>query len=266
MKLRFIDPAGGGGIRGALNMGIDEALVAGLAKGLADGPADGSSPPTLRFYRWTPSCITIGYFQDMEAEVDLDACRAAGVDCLRRVTAGGAVFHDAELTYSVVLPLGSALAPLDVLESYSRICGGIVAGLARLGVEARFAPINDIEVGGKKLSGNAQTRKRGCLLQHGTILLGLDVEKMFGLLRVPPEKLKRKLIEAAADRVTCLGSLLGREVGFAEAAAALGLGFAEAWAKYGVEFEPGRLSDVELEAAAGLASQKYGIDAWNLRR
>jgi lipoate-protein ligase A len=269
MQLRLIDSieAGGGagpdggnppGIRGSLNMGIDEAIVQRLA--------DASSPPTIRFYRWKPACITIGYFQDMAAEVDLAACRNAGVDCLRRVTAGGAVFHEAELTYSIVLPLGTPLSPLDILESYSRICSGLVAGLARLGVEARFAPVNDIEAGGKKVSGNAQTRKRGCLLQHGTILLGLDPERMFSLLTVSEEKLRRKLVASAKERVTSLRELLGREVSFPEAAAAMKQGFLDAWTPLGVELEEGGLTPEEVADAELLARQKYGTEDWNMRK
>jgi lipoate---protein ligase len=262
MKLRLIDssPAGGGasaGLRGALNMGIDESVAKGLA--------EGSSGPTLRFYRWSPPCVSIGYFEDIEGNVDLEAAKKAGVDVLRRVTAGGSVFHNAELTYSIVLPLGTPLAPLDILESYSRICSGLVAGLARLGVDARFAPVNDIEAGGKKLSGNAQTRKRGILLQHGTILLGLDLPLMFSLLRVPDEKLRRKLIAKAEDRINCLEYLLGREVSFGETAAAMKAGFAEAFGAYGVEIEEGGLSQEELTAAEALAAEKYSSRAWNFK-
>jgi lipoate-protein ligase A len=263
MRLRLIDSeaSGGGsgpGLRGALNMGIDESVATGLA--------EGSSPPTLRFYHWAPPCVSVGYFEDIGETVDLEAAGRAGVDVLRRVTAGGSVFHNAELTYSIVLPLGSALAPLEILESYSRICSGLVAGLSRLGVEAAFAPVNDIEAGGKKVSGNAQTRKRGVLLQHGTVLLGLDLPLMFSLLKVPDKKLRRKLIAKAEDRITCLDSLLGREVGFREAAAAMREGFASAFAAYGVELEEGELSAGERSAAEALAAEKYASEAWKLRR
>lgn len=260
--------AGGGegpGVRGALNMGIDEAILSGLSAGQSAQGEGYVSPPTLRFYRWSPPCVTIGYFEDIEREVDLEAARAAGVDVLRRATAGGSVFHKEELTYSIVLPLGSALAPLDILESYSRICSGLVAGLARLGVEARFAPVNDIEAGGKKVSGNAQTRKRGVLLQHGTVLLGLDLELMFSLLKVSDEKLRRKLLAKAQDRITCVGSLLGREVGFREAAGAMAGGFAEAFAAWGVELEAGELSGAELAAAERLAAERYSSREWNFK-
>ena len=252
MKLRFIDS---GPAAGALNMGIDEALLGSV------GSLE--SPPTLRLYRWAPPCVTVGYFQSLEAEVDIEACRAAGVDVVRRLTGGGAVFHDAEITYSLVLPLGHQLAPDDILESYRGICAALVRGLALLGVEAGFEPINDIAAGGRKISGNAQTRRRGSLLQHGTILLDLETERMFSLLRVPAEKLKGRLIEEVKSRVTSLRGLLGRPVSYEEAALALRRGFAQAW---GAELEEGRLGEAELEEAHSLAASRFSSPAWNNRR
>ncbi len=254
MKLRFVD-AEGTALPGALNMGIDEALLGSVSRG--------ESPPSLRFYSWSPPCVTVGYFQSLEDEVDLAACRAAGVDAVRRLTGGGAVFHEAEITYSLVVPLGHELAPDDILESYRGICAGLVAGLAGLGIEAAFAPINDIAAGGKKVSGNAQTRRSGCLLQHGTVLLDLNPERMFSLLKVPAEKLKGKLIEDVKARVTSLRGLLGREVGYAEAALALRRGFAEAW---GAELEEGKLSENESAEARRLAEERFSRPEWNARR
>lgn len=255
MKLRLID-SGPGGLPGALNMGIDEALIASVG--------DATSPPTLRLYAWAPPCVTVGYFQSLEDEVDLGACRAAGVDAVRRLTGGGAVFHEAEITYSIVLPRGHELAPEDILESYRSICAGLLAGLSELGVEAEFAPINDIVAGGRKVSGNAQTRRGGgTLLQHGTILLGLDPERMFSLLKVPAEKLRGKLVEDVKSRVAGLDSLLGREVGYSEAAWALKKGFASAW---GAELEPGTLGPEEEAEARRLAAERFSRPEWNSRR
>jgi len=257
MRLRFVDSGGasGAGAPGALNMGIDEALLRAVSRG--------ESPPTLRFYSWAPPCVTVGYFQGMADEIDLEACRRAGIDAVRRITGGGAVFHDAEITYSIVLPDGHPAAPAGILDSYRLLCGGIVSGLRALGLEADFRPINDVCVGPKKVSGNAQTRKLGCLLQHGTILLGLDVERMFSILKVPKEKLAGKLIAEAKERVTSVSGLLGREVGYAEAARAFEAGFAEA---LGAELEPGALSPTELAEGRRLASEKFSTPEWNHRR
>jgi lipoate---protein ligase len=263
MKLRLIDTVSPGDVpglkagplSGALNMGIDEALIASVSRGEA--------PPTLRLYRWSPPCVTVGYFQGLDAEVDLEACRAAGVDAVRRLTGGGAVFHDAEITYSIVLPLGHPLAPDEILESYRRICGGLLAGLRELGVEADFAPINDIVACGKKISGNAQTRRELCLLQHGTVLMDLEPELMFSLLKVPAEKMKGRLIEDVRARVTSLRALLGRDPPYEEVALALRRGFAKAWE---ADFEEAPLSKAEASEARSLAETRFSQPEWNARR
>jgi len=236
-------------------MGIDEALLGSVSRG--------ESPPTLRLYAWSPPCVTVGYFQSLEDEVDLEACRAEGVDAVRRLTGGGAVFHEAEITYSLVLPLGHPLAPEDILESYRRICAGLVRGFGELGVEAAFEPINDIVSGGRKLSGNAQTRRSGCLLQHGTVLLDLDPGRMFSLLKVPAEKQRGRLIEDVEARVGSLRSLLGRDVPYAEAARALSRGFAGAW---NAELEEAALSSAEASEARTLAAGRFSTPEWNGRR
>ena len=255
MKLRFIDSGAAGPLPGALNMGIDEAVLGAVSRA--------ESPPTLRLYRWSPPCVTVGYFQGLEAEVDLEACRAGGVDTVRRLTGGGAVFHESEITYSLVVPLSHELAPDGILASYRLICAGIVRGLAILGVESAFEPINDILSGGRKISGNAQTRRQGCLLQHGTVLLDLDVERMFTLLKVPAEKLKGKLIEDVKSRVTSLRMLLGREIPYEEAAAALRRGFAEAW---GATLEDAPLTAAEAAEARRCAVERFSTPGWNGRR
>ena len=237
------------------NMGLDEAIL--------ESVASGSALPTLRIYGWKPPAISLGYFQGALEEVDVDACGREGVDLVRRITGGGAVFHDAEVTYSVVIPEGHPLAPASILDSYSLLCSGIVAGLESLRVEAEFAPINDIISGGKKISGNAQTRKKGCLLQHGTVLLKVDVEKMFRLLKVPKEKALGKMIDDVKARVTSLSALLARDVGFEEASEALLTGFLRA-----LQLDPkeGQPNQDELAAARLLAQTKFSTKAWIFRR
>jgi lipoate-protein ligase A len=204
---------------GFYNMGLDLAIL--------EGVAGGDAPPTLRFYGWDPPAVSVGYFQAPEEEVDLRACEDRGVAVVRRITGGGAVFHNAELTYSIIMGADHPLAENDLQASYRRLCAGIVEGLAILGVAARFAPINDIIAGDRKISGSAQTRRRGCVLQHGTVLLDLDVDLMFALLRVPSEKMKGRIIAEVKNRVTSLRAL-GAAASFDGAAAAMAEGFRRA--------------------------------------
>src|SRR5256714_4150073 len=165
---------------GAWNMAVDEVLLEGVVAGTA--------PPTLRFYGWTPPCLSLGYFQPFDA-VNLDGCRALGVDVVRRPTGGRAILHDRELTYSVVLPASTLGHDGGVLPSYRRLSLALQDGLRRLGVPATLAPESagrsaahgavcfdrpsapEILLHGRKLVGSAQMRRGGGPLQPGSILI-----------------------------------------------------------------------------------------------
>lgn len=244
----------------AANMAIDEAVLEHIA--------NGETSPTLRLYGWSPNAISIGYFQSLEEEVDLQSCKTYGVDVVRRITGGGAVLHEHEITYSIHIPEKADLLPQGILESYGKICGGILKGLSKLGLSPQFVPLNDIVVmqNGmlRKISGNAQTRKKGIILQHGTVLIKVDIDKMFSLLKVPNEKLKGKLIEDVKQRVTSISDALGRDVTFDEMTNVLLGGFRKEFPS--VEFENGELKESEKRLAEKLVKEKYGRDEWNRRR
>lgn len=235
----------------AMAMAIDEAV--------SEAVASGKSPPTIRFWRWSPSAVSIGYFQGIEDEVNLDICRNSGIDVVRRRTGGGAVYHDydGEVTYSVIGPQG--IFPSGIRESYGEICCWVIDGLGNLGIDATFAPINDILVGQRKISGNAQTRRDGVLLQHGTILYDLDVEKMFSLLKISKEKISDKMIKSVKERVTRV--LDYKIVSIEELYKSLLRGFTE-----GKEFSMGSLTADEIRRANELAESKYADKKWNFMR
>lgn len=239
------------------NMAIDESIMLAMKQGQAQ--------PTLRFYRWNPSAVSIGTFQSMMDEVDVEFCKSNGIDTIRRITGGGAVFHDfeGEVTYSIIMPQGHRLAPNDILESYGLLCGGIVKALEHLGIEGEFNPINDVNAGGKKVSGNAMTRKHGCVLQHGTTLLDLDVTLMFTILKVPQEKISDKMISDVKERVTSIRDLLDRDVEIFELRDALRQGFSEA---LDIKLVIGSLSENEQKSASQLAQEKYTTKDWNFSR
>jgi lipoate-protein ligase A len=140
---------------------------------------------------------------------------------------------------------------------------GIIEGLASIGVRSSFAPINDIVHEGKKISGNAQTRKKHCILQHGTILIDVDVEQMFSLLKVPKEKAAGKLIADVKARVTSLAAILGTKPDFGTLSKAIAEGFSRA---LDLELEPGQASNTEIEQAHILAKEKFSSQDWIFRR
>jgi lipoate-protein ligase A len=233
-----------------LNMAMDEAVSESVREG---------GPPTIRFYGWKPSAVSIGYFQSMEKEVDLGRCSSLGVDVVRRRTGGGAVYHDneGEITYSIIGK--EELFPKDIIASYRLICGWICDSLSILDISSEFKPINDIIVGGKKISGNAQTRRGGVLLQHGTVLYDVDVDRMFSVLKVPDEKIKDKMIATVKERVTSIRQLKAMEK--EDAYKALLEGFTR-----GKESGIGSLTDEELRRAEQLAGERYRTREWNHMR
>jgi lipoate-protein ligase A len=235
----------------AMNMALDEAISNGIERS--------TSPPTIRFYGWKPSAVSIGRFQSLVDEVDIAECNDLGIEMVRRRTGGGAVYHDTEgeITYSLIAPEG--LMPRDISTAYQEICGFVVSALAALGVDAQFSPINDILVGGKKISGSAQSRRHSVFLQHGTLLLELDAKKMFKVLRVARAKIAGKDVLAAEQRVTCLR--VHSDASKTEILAELEKAFTS-----GKQFSHGSWSGMELGEADRLVSERYANKDWTRER
>lgn len=236
------------------NMAVDEAIAISVG--------GGKSPATLRLYGWRPSAVSIGYFQELDEEVDIGFCASHRIMVVRRITGGGAVFHGAgELTYSLTAPVADPTIPRDIQESYRAICAPLVAALRRLGADARFRPVNDIEVGGRKVSGNAQTRRFGAVLQHGTILVALD-RSLLPSLRVKKAKLEGKGISAVTDRVTTLKDLLGGEFDMSSLAGVIAREFRNA---FGCPMDAAPLTADESSLIPKLMA-KYSSREWLWRR
>jgi len=250
---------------GAWNMAVDEVLL--------DGVAAGTTPPTIRFYGWNPPCLSLGYFQPFDV-VDVDGCRALGVDVVRRPTGGRAILHDRELTYSVALPAPVLGQDGGVLPSYYRLSLVLQDGLRRLGVPATLAPesarssaahgpvcfdrpsAHEILLHGRKLVGSAQTRRGGGLLQHGSILNEPRIDKLMACLHRTDGAGSRGLEDGVAGLaelgVTDLGPI----------ASAIGAAFAVG---FGVDLVEAPLRPHEEEAARALARSKYQSAGWTER-
>jgi len=237
------------------NMAIDRAVMVSHSKKTV--------PPTVRFYGWDPPAISIGYFQSLNDEVEIDICKKLNIDYVRRITGGGAVFHEDELTYSIVISESHPSIPKNILKSYGRICGAIIKGLNHIGIDSEYSPINDIISKGKKISGNAQTRKINTVLQHGTVLSNVNVEKMFSILKVPDEKIKDKLISNVKERVTSIKHILGNEPSLNEIANAMKNGFEE---EFNIELKEGDLTKEEIELTKKFENECFSSYDWNHRR
>lgn len=208
---------------GAWNMAADVALLAGVAAG---------GPPVLRLYGFHPPALSLGYFQKAKGTVDWTACRTAGVDVVRRPTGGRAVLHEHEVTYALCLPERYPGLPGSVAESYRFLIRFIVRALRALGGDARLTPAAlpgerrsgrsptdsraacfaapswyEVAVGGRKVVGSAQVRRHGALLQHGSLLLRFDAERLASLFAFPDGEARaaaaRQLAGSACGLADC---------------------------------------------------------------
>jgi len=269
---------------GPLNMAIDEAIQFGVAAG--------ESPPTLRFFAWTPPCLSLGYGQPI-TDVDLSRLEARDWHLVRRPTGGKAILHTDELTYSVIAPQTDPRVAGGIVESYRRLSEGLVRGLALMDLIAQSDKIyfttehaenaeivsNDsansaisaakenpvcfetpsnyeITVIGKKLIGSAQARKKGVVLQHGTLPLTGDLTRICEALAFADEAARERAKERVRARAITLEGALGQTVSWERAANAMKHGFCEA---LNLEFETGELSGTELAHARHLRSIKYSV-------
>jgi lipoate-protein ligase A len=242
-----------------MNMAVDEAIL--TARTIA------RVPNTLRLYRWKPSAVSIGKNQNPENEVQLENCRHLGVDVVRRISGGGTVYHDEldEVTYSLVAKTGD-LGVRDITGVYAKVYDGMRDALRLLGITADFNEGDarncpNLRVKGKKISGSSQANKRETVLQHGTLLLDLDLEKMFMFIRVPWAKTCMEVVDVARNKHTSIKDELGHPIGAETAANALASGFGNA---LGVQMAQGELSEFEIELAKKLYSDKYATYDWNL--
>ena len=267
---RFVDT---GTRDAASNMALDEALLVMHEAG--------ATPPTLRVYSWCQPTLSLGYAQNAHQEVDLAACHAQGVAVVRRPTGGRAVLHDQEVTYSVVMPLALDDGPHTITEHYRRIGMALAAALQALGLPvhlarpqvratltrapaspACFAALSRyaLSVAGKKLVGSAQKRAQRALLQHGSIPLWMDRQRLFQCLRVPSEH-RAALVQAAYTTMSAVNEVAARPVSLPALHAALRQGFG---ATFGVELIDMPISPEEWSLAQHLRATKYATEAWNL--
>lgn len=261
-----------------MNMAVDEAIL--------QLHAEGKVPPTVRFYTWSPATLSIGYFQKALKEINLEEVHKHGLGFVRRPTGGRAVLHDKELTYSVIVSEQHPKMPSSVTEAYKIISMGLLHGFQNLGLKAEMVSLASEEekekysspgssacfdspswyelvVEGKKVAGSAQTRQKGVILQHGSILLDMDVELLFSLLNFSSDRLKQRMMESFRQKAVTINEVSPRAISLQEAIDAFGRGFASG---LDVELVPGELTEEELALAKELAQTRYGTEEWNLRR
>jgi len=191
------------------NMALDEAMLYFSYK---------NKIPILRFYKWNLPTLSIGYFQKARETVNFSELSKKGFGFVRRPTGGRAVLHDKEITYSVAAPFKHRLLEKSIIDSYDLLCKPIVKAFNKLGISAYLSTDNDtevnspscfaaptlkdIKVNGKKIVGSAQMRDKRGLLQHGSILISVNIEDIFTVLKTNVDK--NKLISISKRKITSL--------------------------------------------------------------
>ncbi|AAO04816.1 biotin/lipoate A/B protein ligase family protein [Staphylococcus epidermidis] len=259
------------------NMAMDEALLNFVSRGEID--------PVIRFYTWNPATLSIGYFQRLQKEIDIDKVKEKGYGLVRRQTGGRGVLHDKELTYSVIVPESHPNMPSTVTEAYKIISQGLLEGFKNLGFETYFAIPRSKEerdklkqprssvcfdapswyelvVEGRKIAGSAQTRQKGVILQHGSILQDIDIDDLFDMFKFKNERLKAKMKENFVQKAVAINDISNQHITLNEMENAFEAGFKKG---LNIDFKPLELTEKQLEEVQEL-EDKYRSEAWMYRK
>lgn len=259
------------------NMAMDEALLNFVSRGEID--------PVIRFYTWDPATLSIGYFQRLQKEIDIEKVKEKGFGLVRRQTGGRGVLHDKELTYSVIVPESHPNMPSTITEAYRVVSQGLLEGFKNLGFETYFAVPRSKEereklkqprssvcfdapswyelvVEGRKIAGSAQTRQKGVILQHGSILQDIDIDELFDMFIFKNDRLKAKMKEAFVEKAVAINDISEKHITLEEMEQAFEEGFKTG---LNIDFKPLKLSDQQMAEVKEL-EEKYRSDEWMYRK
>ncbi|MDJ1370708.1 lipoate--protein ligase family protein [Gulosibacter molinativorax] len=220
----------------------------------------GRRGPTLRIWEWNEDAAVIGSFQSVKNEIDMEAAEAEGVQVVRRISGGGAMFMEAEsvVTYSLYVP-AELVAGMSFAESYAYLDEWVLEALGALGIEATYEPLNDIASPSGKIGGAAQKRLgSGAVLHHATLSYDIDADRMVRVLRIGREKMSDKGTKSAKKRVSPLKSQTG--LSRAEIIASLKSTFVS---RHGGTAD--EITDAEMARARELAESKFASRDWTYR-
>lgn len=254
----------------ATNMAIDEALLHWHSKNMI--------PPTIRFYGWKYPSLSVGHFQNVQKAIDFDGIEKHQCDFVRRLTGGSAVLHDDEMTYSIIVHESHPKIPHSINKAYYILSQGLLEGYQLLGVHADFAiperelasdrsavcfekpAIYEMVVDGKKISGNAQTRKQGVLLQHGSIPMSFDADMLFDLFLFSSEEKRQRQKEAFTSKAMSINDIKGKLHTYETMRDAFLQGFQKS---LNIDTEPLTLTAEQWQYIDYLIETKYRTEAWN---
>jgi len=249
-------------------MAVDEALAAGAT----------GHPPTLRLYKWRPYTLSIGFHQDKH-DIAVDRCSRHGVEIVRRLSGGKAIYHAEEITYSVIIPSTSELYACRATTLYKLISSALLQGLQhfhrgltltrRKRSDSDATPENlqaacftttaryEIQYASKKVVGSAQRRFTHSVLQHGSIMLGNEHLNIVSFLRATNDPGRRRMRGFLEDNTISIETILKKKVTYDEIVPVLKRGFEKA---FQIVCSEDSLSEEEIVriTALGKKYQYYG--------
>ena len=207
------------------------------------------------FMLWqNDNTIVVGKYQNTAEEIDQAYVDAHHIRVARRLSGGGAVYHDrGNLNFTFIVD--RADAPGLNFKIFVR---PVVEALARFGVHAAFTGRNDLTIDGMKFSGNAQYARRGRLLHHGCIMLDSNLTSVADALRVKEAKFDSKAVKSVRSRVTTINAHAPAPISMEDFKGAL-----KECAMASGELEPCTLTEEDLAAIRKLRDEKYATWAWN---
>ena len=251
---RFIDDQTS--CKAAMNLAIEEAIF--IQK------ITGKIPPTVRFWR-SNRAVVVGYSQSIEAEVNLEVCEREGIEVARRFSGGGTVYQDlGNLNYAIAIESDHSLVKgLDVAQSLRKLCSGVIITLKAFGTNPVFEPPSSILVNNKKISGNAQARRKNAIMHHGTLLINANLDLLNNVLSAPKFAGTIKGVASKKSTVTNLSDELGWQIPMERVKKALQQGFENA---FSVHLVKDNLSQADKELAEKLYIEKYSRKEWTFWR
>lgn len=227
-------------------------------QGLIDLHQRGVVPDTLRFLQFRPTAL-VGLHQALAREINLDYCRANGIEIGRRVTGGGAIYLDeGQLGWELAFKRRSFANP-TLAEVTRTICEAAAAGISALGVPAAYRPFSDIEVDGRKISGTGGFFDGDTLFYQGTLLIDMNPEKMVNALNIPQLPDADRDEDQAERRVVTITELLGEVPKLSVIKQALTDAFAE---RFELEAVPATITDDEEKLADQYHDEETGTDSF----
>jgi len=215
-----------------------------LEKVLLAARANGTAPDTLHFLEFRP-CVLLGYGQSVADEVNEDYCQSHGIEINRRVSGGGCIYLDGgTLGWELIAKKNSPGIPGNLEAMYRELCGAVAVALSGFGISASYRPLNDVEVGGRKISGTGGSELDDSFIFHGTVLVDFDADTMTKALKRPHKKAADTKAAELGVRTICMRELLGFAPPIPEVKGRLAGAFAET---LGIGFERGGLYPEEME-------------------